>query len=113
PGNVRELRNVVERMVIYCDGPELQEKHLPPEVRSPGSVPPVVPAPGQTVGPVPAVRAPSGGVMPLNEIEKQAIFEALDQTRGNKTQAARVLGIGVRTLHRKLKEYGYTDHNEA
>jgi two-component system, NtrC family, response regulator HydG len=113
PGNVRELRNVVERMVIFCDGQELQEKHLPPEVRSPGSVPPVVPAPGQTVGPVPAVRAPSGGVMPLNEIEKQAIFEALDQTRGNKTQAARVLGIGVRTLHRKLKEYGYTDHNEA
>jgi DNA-binding NtrC family response regulator len=42
----------------------------------------------------------------LDELEKQAILRALEETGGNKTQAARVLGIGLRTLHRKIKQYG-------
>jgi len=114
PGNVRELKNVVERMVIFCDGAVLEERHLPADfVPTASPAHPTPEAPAATGAPLSAAAAPAwssapapGHVVPLDEMERQAIFRALDETRGNKTQAARVLGIGLRTLHRKLKEYG-------
>ena len=100
PGNVRELRNVVERMVIFCGEDEIRAAHLPPDFGQ-GSAFAALP-----VHPVPIRQAFAGPpVQALDELERQAIFRALQETGGNKTQAARVLGIGVRTLHRKLKEY--------
>jgi DNA-binding NtrC family response regulator len=109
PGNVRELKAVIERMVIFCDEQELQTRHLPPDFRTlPGPRPAVAPVPG------PAAAAPDGGarVPPLEEMQKRAIFRALEETGGNKTRAARVLGIGIRTLHRKLKQYGHQEKEE-
>jgi two-component system response regulator HydG len=101
PGNVREMRNVVERMVIFCGEKELRVAHLPQDFRAASAAAPQA-SPSQ--GPRPGLQFPQP-VQPLDQMERHAIYRALDETRGNKTQAARVLGIGVRTLHRKLKEY--------
>jgi DNA-binding NtrC family response regulator len=103
PGNVRELRNLVERMVIFCAEDELRAAHLPYDFKA-GTLPPAVPlAAGAAAAPRPAPGGDS--IQALDEMERQAIFRALQETGGNKTQAARILGIGVRTLHRKLNEY--------
>ena len=102
PGNVRELRNVVERMVIFCGEKELRLAHLPQDFRATPAGAPALPAQQMPVRPGLQLPQP---VQPLDQMERHAIYRALDETRGNKTQAARVLGIGVRTLHRKLKEY--------
>ena len=111
PGNVRELRNLVERMVIFCAEDELRAAHLPYDFKagthaSDRGGPPDAPGP---------LRLAPGGdsVQALDEMERQAIFRALQETGGNKTQAARVLGIGVRTLHRKLKEYRIQDEERS
>lgn len=109
PGNVRELKNVVERMVIFCAEDEIRLAHLPPGF---GSAPSLVAAPSFGPLAVPP-QAPGHPVQALDELEKQAILRALEETHGNKTQAARVLGIGVRTLHRKLKEYRYEDQERS
>ena len=107
PGNVRELRNLVERMVIFSAEDELRAAHLPHDFKpSPGFVPaPAAPGARLTFRPTESIQA-------LDEMERQAIFRALQENAGNKTQAARVLGIGVRTLHRKLKEYRIQQEDE-
>jgi DNA-binding NtrC family response regulator len=104
PGNVRELKNVVERMVIFGTGEELLPRHLPPELKAGPDADPLGPPLSSLPGHRPFTE-PGRPVQALDELEKQAILRALDQTHGNKTQAARVLGIGIRTLHRKLKQY--------
>jgi two-component system response regulator HydG len=93
PGNVRELRNVVENMVLFCRGDELTLADLPPEYRE-----------GQPV----ELREVSGGWTPrsMTEIEREAILRTLEFTQGHRARAAQLLGIGLRTLQRKLKEYG-------
>jgi DNA-binding NtrC family response regulator len=105
PGNVRELRNVIERMVIFCPGDEIAERHLPPEMRR---LAPIAVIPPATVL-APQASPPRGedppGAVNLDELERQAILRALRETGGNKTWAAKRVGIGLRTLHRKLKEY--------
>ncbi|MEW5765832.1 MAG: sigma-54-dependent transcriptional regulator [Acidobacteriota bacterium] len=111
PGNVRELKNVIERMVIFCHDTELRESHLPPELRShAGSLPAASPeppaGPALSAGPRPPAAR---DVQPLDALERDAILETLKKTGGNKTQTARLLGIGLRTLHRKLKIYRYDD----
>ncbi|OYW06514.1 MAG: hypothetical protein B7X11_01010, partial [Acidobacteria bacterium 37-65-4] len=108
PGNVRELRNLVERMVIFCVEDELRAAHLPLDFKTAYTPLPAVQAiPGR-------MRLPVGDpIQALDEMERQAIFRALQETAGNKTQAARVLGIGVRTLHRKLKEYHIQDEERS
>jgi two-component system NtrC family response regulator/two-component system response regulator HydG len=93
PGNVRELRNVVENMVLFCRGEELTLADLPPEHRE-GRPVEVREAPGEW--------APR----PMAEIEREAILRTLDLTGGHRAKAAQLLGIGLRTLQRKLKEYG-------
>jgi DNA-binding NtrC family response regulator len=96
PGNVRELRNTLERAVIVCDGAIVETKHLPPgfgqvAVRQPANDPDAVRlGVGTTVG----------------EAEKVLILKTLEATSNNKTKAAEILGISLKTLHNKLKEYG-------
>jgi DNA-binding NtrC family response regulator len=126
PGNVRELQNVIERAVILCpDGGELSESHLGfqpsnvtvavaplPVSRSTaigGAVDMSPSAPTSFSAPhSPPSSAPvgQGAVVPLDQLEKQAILQAVDACGGNRTQAARLLGISVRTMRNKLREYG-------
>ncbi len=109
PGNVRELRNLVERMVIFCAEDELRAAHLPHDFKA---GPPLVAAAFHTL-PGRLLQVEGDSVQALDELERQAIFRALQESSGNKTQAARVLGIGVRTMHRKLKEYRIQDEERS
>lgn len=96
PGNVRQLMNVVQNMVVIAEGDRLESRHLPPEIRTAGA----------DGGAGEGVGALVGEGLSLDQIEKQAIRNALRITAGNREQAAAMLGIGERTLYRKLKEYG-------
>src|SRR5437899_355121 len=96
PGNVRELRNSLERAVIVCEGAVVETRHLPPGF-------------GQTtVRTSPedpdAVRLGVGTT--VEEAERLLILKPLTATSNNKTRAAEILGISLKTLHNKLKEYG-------
>ena len=97
PGNVRELENLVEAAVVLSETPgDRRSSPFPP--RSGG---------GQRVEDLPeddVIRIPAG--TPLPEAEKVVILDTLARTGGNKTAAARILKIGLRTLYRKLEEYG-------
>ncbi len=91
PGNVRELRNVIERATILSPGPFIEPKHLPPslaEEPAPQHQPQVALAPGITV----------------EEAERRLILMTLEHTRDNKTRAAEILGISLKTLHNKLNK---------
>src|SRR5919201_1593396 len=90
PGNVREVRNVIERAVILAQGEFVEAKHLPPLVtESPDVVKPTVELePGTTV----------------EEAERRLILMTLEHTRDNKTRAAEILGISLKTLHNKLNK---------
>ncbi len=98
PGNVRQLRNCIRTMVVMCDRNKLDVQDLPPEIsqrpRLTGtSTPSKDTGPGNLAG------------VPLNELERQAIADTLAKTEGNREKAAKILGIGERTLYRKIKEY--------
>ncbi len=92
PGNVRELRNVIERAVILAKGEWIETLHLPPYLQSP--------------------EADRGTkiVLPVGvsaaESEKELILKTLELTRNNKSEAARRLGVDVKTIRNKLKSYG-------
>jgi len=92
PGNVRQLMNVVQNMLVIADGDVVEPRHLPPEIAEATDA-----AEGRMSG--------SAG-MTLEQIEKHAIRDALQRNEGNREATARMLGIGERTLYRKLKEYG-------
>jgi DNA-binding NtrC family response regulator len=88
PGNIRELRNVIERATILCEGDFVELRHLPPSLVAKGeeTLPSLTIAPGTTV----------------DEAERRLILMTLEHTRNNKTKAAEVLGISLKTLHNKL-----------
>jgi len=120
PGNVRELENCIQHMVAINSGPLLHIADLPSNIQNfvlqrksqyltaaatvhspqstPSETPPV---------PIEAQRAPQGipAVIPLSELERRAIMNALEYTKGDRAIAAHLLGIGRTTLYRKLKEY--------
>ena len=96
PGNVRELRNTLERAVIVCEGRVIETKHLPPGFGQSRSRPPV--------NDPDAVHLGVGTT--VGEAEKLLILKTLEATNNNKTRAAEILGISLKTLHNKLKEYG-------
>jgi DNA-binding NtrC family response regulator len=96
PGNVREMRNTLERAVIVCDGAVVETRHLPPGFGH---------SPVRTSANDPdAVRLGVGTT--VEEAEKMLILKTLEATSNNKTRAAEILGISLKTLHNKLKEYG-------
>jgi len=115
PGNVRELENTVQQMVAINSDRLLQAVHLPSPIQNhcltrsaqsmaavaaaSASVPAALPRHGETRLPAPSP------VIPLAELERRAILEALEYTRGDRNAAAVLLGIGRTTLYRKLKEY--------
>ena len=93
PGNVRELRNVIERAVIICSGPQIERHHFAPypiEQR-------------ERLRNEDTLSLPVG--TPLEEVERQMIMRTLQKTKNNKTRAAELLGISLKTLHNKLNLY--------
>ncbi len=102
-GNVRELRNVVESLVVLTPSTEIRVADLPEELRALSSGE-FTPAASEPAGAPPLAVGP-GSSLTMDEIERRAILDALVRTGGNRTQAAELLGIGLRTLQRKLKEY--------
>ena len=97
PGNVRELRNLIENLVVFSRGEEITLADLPSELQD-------------------SQRDFTGTESPalfdelsMAAVEKQAILQALEKTGGNRLKAAQILGIGLRTLQKKLKDYGMTE----
>jgi DNA-binding NtrC family response regulator len=92
PGNVRELRNVVFRMCIEAEGPHLQVEDLPDALKGSTDIEPVGP--------------PNMAGMTMADVEKLHIMNTLRMFGGNREKTAKALGIGARTLYRKLRDYG-------
>ena len=103
PGNVRELKNVIESMVVVDFDGILDIDDLPEDLTSPGSD-----DLGQTMGHTGSATGVGGNLVgqSLEDVEKHFIAETLKLTGGNREETARMLGIGERTLYRKIKEYG-------
>jgi DNA-binding NtrC family response regulator len=105
PGNVRELRNVLERAVILAGEGTIEMKHLPAFLQSqPVNSTPAAPAGAAPADETDVIRLRIGTT--VEEAEKGLILRTLEHTRNNKTRAAEILGISLKTLHNKLKEYG-------
>ncbi len=110
PGNVRQLENVIENMIALASGPRLTVDDIPPDILGHYSVEtvsttalaPINMTGGVTTGT--AITSLAG--VNLAELEKEAIQKTLELVNGNREQAAKLLGIGERTLYRKIKEYG-------
>jgi two-component system response regulator HydG len=96
PGNIRELENCIERAIALTSGPTIHIADLPTSIQNWREQ--IEPAAERSVG--------RRGILPIAEMEKQAILGAIEQLHGDKLEAARLLGIGKTTLYRKLKEYG-------
>ena len=92
PGNVRELRNVVEHALVVCDGIKIEKQHLPSQLFD-----------GRTLRDEDSLTLPLP--IPLDEAERQLILKTLIKTGNNKTRAADLLNISLKTLHNKLKIY--------
>ncbi|MHC4394052.1 MAG: sigma-54-dependent transcriptional regulator [Planctomycetota bacterium] len=92
PGNIRQLRNSIRTMVVMCERDKLDVQDIPPEIAQRRQLPA-------------AEKAADLGGVSLDELEKQAIIDTLAKTGNNREKAAKILGIGERTLYRKIKEY--------
>lgn len=93
PGNIRQLRNCIRTMVVMCEGEKLDVPDIPTDISRLRQL-----APGK------AGAKNLAGVR-LGELEKQAIIDTLAKTNNNREKAAKILGIGERTLYRKIREY--------
>jgi two-component system response regulator HydG len=94
PGNVRELRNVIERAVIIARSGWIEPQHLPMYLQT------------LKAGSTPTIQLPAGTT--LAEAERQLILQTLERAGHNKAEAARQLGLDVKTIRNKLRAYGYT-----
>jgi DNA-binding NtrC family response regulator len=93
PGNIRELRNALERAVTLSPGTTIHPEDLPPRIQSAGRAASIV-------------ADASRRHVPLRDLEREYILEILRQVGGNKSRAAEILGLDRKTLYRKLEEYG-------
>ncbi len=91
PGNIRELKNVIEQAVLFCDGDALLYRHLPEAILD--------------YSDIPTDRNCNLPTLTLQELEKTAIEQAISRSSGNMSKAASMLGIGRTTLYRKIKEF--------
>ena len=94
PGNIRELENIIQRILIHCEGDVVEPYHLVDDLCNTSAV---------------VVRGNRQDWPPLSEHEKQYILEVLDEVEGNKSSAAKILGIDRVSLWRKIKRYGLED----
>jgi DNA-binding NtrC family response regulator len=111
PGNIRELENCIQHMVAFNSGPVLHPADAPTQLLNFAAA--LRGGQSPAPDPVPASCGVSAGaaygssqVVPLVEMERRAIVQALEYTKGDRVMAAHMLGIGRTTLYRKLKEYG-------
>ena len=104
-GNIRELQNAIERAVLLSQGTTLEVEHLMADHDMPAE-PAGDEASGQEVEERQPLVRDDANLMTLWEMEKGLINSTLGKVDGNRTQAAKILGISVRTLRNKLKEYG-------
>src|SRR5579864_1974760 len=102
PGNVRELRNVLERAAIACDHGPIGRQHLPDDFAR---------GPVAQSSELSGLRFPPGTT--VEAAERELIIQTLGATNQNKTRAAELLGISLKTLHNKLKEYEASRQNAA
>jgi transcriptional regulator with PAS, ATPase and Fis domain len=126
PGNIRELENLMERLLLFADGPMITLADLPEPIRSgAGGVaapPPPASAPVATAASAVIAAAPAGDGLPPGEtglkdivrqksaeLEKDLIAKALEETGGNVTRAAKLLQISRKSLQTKMKEFGLRD----
>ena len=93
PGNVRQLRNVLERILLLEDEGDIDATRLPPEVLA-------------RHGPADRLMVLPAAGLSLDELERELICQALERTDGNKTGAARLLGLSRDTLRYRLEKYG-------
>jgi len=93
-GNVRELENTLESMLVVNNPHVIDIAHLPPEIRGFGEKPEMIP-----------IRIGTS----LEDVEREVLIQTLKATKGNKRKAAQLLGINVRTIHRKIEEFGGDD----
>ena len=109
PGNVRQLENVIDNMVALSNGPQLTMEDIPPDILGHYSVETVS---STALAPIHPPDLATGTALTslagvsLAELEREAIQKTLAMVGGNREQAAKLLGIGERTLYRKIKEYG-------
>jgi DNA-binding NtrC family response regulator len=119
PGNIRELENVLERTILFCEGPSIRARDLPPELSGHAAAAPeraLDATPSRPVG-APAAGSGDGSLKDLvrqetERLERELIQRALDETGGNVTQAARKLKISRKSLQNKMKEFGLRDKGE-
>ena len=101
PGNIRELENAIQRMIVICKSEILDLQDLPAEIR------------GKIGGPTDEAKDLKGITRQSSEIvEKRSIIDALSKTSGNITQAAKALGVSRATLQNKMKSYGLRNWNK-
>jgi two-component system, NtrC family, response regulator len=116
PGNIRELENLMERSVLFADGPVIDGASLPEALRERAGG---VTTPIAAVGPLGAIAAPSGASMKeivrqaQAELERELITRALEETSGNVTHAAKRLQISRKSLQMKMKELGLRGVDDA
>ena len=103
PGNIRELRNVIERAMVLCEQEEIQPAHLPAEL-SDGRDPSEVSGSSEPVEELPPDGLDLKGV--VTDLERRYIEEALERTDGNQTEAAKLLSISRDQLRYRLEKYG-------
>lgn len=113
PGNVRQLENIIHRSVLMASGSHIDENAILLTGKLTTQEPAATPAPHSPVAPVGGTAAPKRSDMvgrTVEDVERELILDTLDYCLGNRTQAANILGISIRTLRNKLKQYA---DNEA
>jgi two-component system response regulator AtoC len=114
PGNIRELENVLERTILFCQGDRIGRADLPRELGGGQAEPEPSASPSAPMSPEDSDGAAAGSLKEMvraetSRVERELIAKALDETSGNVTQAAKLLKISRKSLQMKMKEFGLRD----